>query len=182
MDTVGAGAELSEPSNCPPHSTALDNCCDMTEIRHHNLTECHSHWQESEGSTYAPDEAAVDRFPALPHLNHTPDSTMHSPGTTFVIVNGMTLLLSQVPNLNMMAMPQPWYLTWTQSHWQLTIGQTKTLSSLKYFIWDLANMLTFKRILGSIQKCRKNTNFHAIMMVPFHFIMVLSFLAPGPWH
>lgn len=67
----------------------------MTETRHHSLTECHSHWQESEGSTYAPDEAAMDRFPALPHLNHAPGS-MHSPGTTFVIVNGMTVVPDEV--------------------------------------------------------------------------------------
>ncbi|KAG2737276.1 hypothetical protein P692DRAFT_20823848, partial [Suillus brevipes Sb2] len=102
-DTVSAGAELSESSNFPPHSTATsttssDSRRDMTETRHHNdLTECHSHWQESESSTYAPDEAAVDRFPALPpHLNRAPGSSMHSPGTTFVIVNGMTVVPDEV--------------------------------------------------------------------------------------
>lgn len=97
---VSAGAELSESSNFPPHSTAtsatsLDNRRGMTETRHHNVTDCHSHWQESEGSTNAPDDA-VDRFPASP-LNHAPGhGSVHSPGTTFVIVNGMTVVPDKV--------------------------------------------------------------------------------------
>lgn len=97
---ISAGAELSESSNFPPYSTATsttssDNRRDMTETRHHNITDCHSHWQQSEGSANSPGDA-VDR-PALP-LNHAAPGhgSMHSPGTTFVIVNGMTVVPDEV--------------------------------------------------------------------------------------